>query len=433
MKITHLGASTMIVEHKKKKIMFDPWLDDGIVYGAWYRWPPSKISPTSIGKLDYIIISHIHEDHCSPGTIKHLDKNAEIIIMDRRPNFVKKFLDYNKFKFKKIHLVKPYEIKKIFSDLEVAFVEAEEDNYFSYLVDSGIILKTKDKVLYNSNDCLPSTKAIEFIKDKFKKVDLALLPYTGVSGYPNCYLNLSHKEKIKEAKRISVERFEILKKTAHAIKPDLIMPFADQFVIGGKNSYLNKYSPHPPSIKYVADYFKNDKSLNFLLLNINQSYDLNKKTKKPNVKFKSHTSKERETFIKKISKAKYDHEKIKLSEAISEERLLNYACSRFFGEQKRQNYRPDWKILFKIKDQNGGKKFLIDLKRSELKKLEDVFEIEKTKEPCLTMSMDKDVFVLLLLGHMSWNMADGALFIMYNRVPNKYDPKLFAFINYLKV
>ena len=49
------------------------------------------------------------------------------------------------------------------------------------------------------------------------------------------------------------------------------------------------------------------------------------------------------------------------------------------------------------------------------------------------MSMDKDVFVLLLLGHMSWNMADGALFILYNRVPNKYDPKLFAFINYLKV
>ena len=66
--------------------------------------------------------------------------------------------------------------------------------------------------MYNSNDCLPSTKAINFIKNKFKKVDLALLPYTGVSGYPNCYLNLTHEEKLKEAKRISIERFEILKK-----------------------------------------------------------------------------------------------------------------------------------------------------------------------------------------------------------------------------
>ena len=36
---------------------------------------------------------------------------------------------------------------------------------------------------------------------------------------------------------------ELLKKTAEKLKPRLIMPFADQFVIGGKNSYLNKYSP----------------------------------------------------------------------------------------------------------------------------------------------------------------------------------------------
>ena len=49
------------------------------------------------------------------------------------------------------------------------------------------------------------------------------------------------------------------------------------------------------------------------------------------------------------------------------------------------------------------------------------------------MFIDKDVFILLLLGHMSWNMADGALFIMYKRKPNLMDPKLYAFINYLKV
>ena len=81
-------------------------------------------------------------------------------------------------------------------------------------------------------------------------------------------------------KQKNIERENgIIKKTAEKLKPRLIMPFADQFVIGGKNSYLNKYSPHPPSIKDVADYFKKDKSLKFLLLNINQSYDLLKDKK----------------------------------------------------------------------------------------------------------------------------------------------------------
>ncbi len=432
MKITHLGASTIIVEHKKKRIMFDPWLDDGIVYGAWYRWPPSKILPQQVGKLDYIIISHIHEDHCSAGTLKHLDKNAEVIIMDRRPNFVKKFLDYNQFNFKKVHLIKPYEIKKVFSDLYVSFVEADEENYFSYLIDSGIVLKSNDKVLYNSNDCLPSTKAIKFIKDNFKQVDLALLPYTGVSGYPNCYLNLTHKQKIKEAKRVTIERLKLLEDTADKIKPKLIMPFADQFVIGGKNSYLNKYSPHPPSIKFVSDYFKRKKDFKFLLLNINQSYDLKKNKKSPNKKFKSHTNKEREIFIKKISKVQYDNDKVKLNQAISEERLLEYASKRLFAEQLKQNYKTNWNLLFNIKDKDESKKFLIDLNESKLKKLNGSFPKTNGK-PCLTMNIDKDVFIMLLLGHMSWNMADGALFILYNRVPNKFDPKLYAFINYLKV
>ena len=432
MVITHLGASTIIVEHKRKKIMFDPWLDDGIVYGAWYRWPPSKVLPQQVGKLDYIIISHIHEDHCSEGTLKHLDKNAEIIIMDRRPNFVKKFLDYNKFNFKKIHLIKPYEIKNIFSDLFVSFVEADEENFFSYVIDCGIILKTKDEVLYNSNDCLPTTKAIKFIKNNFNKVDLALLPYTGVSGYPNCYLNLTHKQKIKEAKRVTTERLKLLEKTADQIKPKLIMPFADQFVIGGKNSYLNKYSPHPPSIKLVADYFKKNKSLNFLLLNVKQSYNLKTNKKTPNVKFKSHSKKDRENFIKKISNKKYDNEKIQLNRSISEDRLLEHACERLFSEQQRQNYKTKWNILFNIKDKDSTKKFLIDLENSKLKKLNGSFPNMKAK-PSLTMNIEKDVFILLLLGHMSWNMADGALFILYNRVPNKFDPKLYAFINYLKV
>ena len=210
------------------------------------------------------------------------------------------------------------------------------------------------------------------------------------------------------------------------------MQFADQFVIGRKNSYLNKYSPHPPSIKNVADYFKKNKNLKFLLLNINQSYDLVKNKKTPNNKFNSYTNNDREKFIKKISKEKYDNDKIKLNEAISEERLLEYASERLFAEQKKQNYKTDWNIIFDIKDKDQSKKYLIDLKSSKLKKLNGSFN-EMKKNNYLTMFIEKDVFIFLLLGHMSWNMADGALFILYKRVPNKFDPKLYAFINYLKV
>ena len=177
---------------------------------------------------------------------------------------------------------------------------------------------------------------------------------------------------------------------------------------------------------------KKNKSLNFLLLNINQSYDLIKNKKTPNTSFNSFTITDREKFIKKISKEKYDSDKIKLNEAISEERILEYASKRLFAEQKRQNYKTKWNLIFNIKDRDKNKKFLIDLNSSKLKKLNGT-KNGINKNNCLTMFIEKDIFIFLLLGHMSWNMADGALFILYDRVPNKFDPKLYAFINYLKV
>jgi UDP-MurNAc hydroxylase len=91
MKLLNIGGATAIVEHNGKRILFDPWMDDGIFHGSWYHYPPAQVGIEDLGKLDYIYISHIHEDHCSAGTIKHLNPDAEIIVMDRCPrvrNFI---------------------------------------------------------------------------------------------------------------------------------------------------------------------------------------------------------------------------------------------------------------------------------------------------------------------------------------------------------
>ena len=83
MKITNIGGATAILEHAGKRMLFDPWLDDGIFHGAWYHFPPLGMSISDLGRFDYIYMSHIHEDHCSAGTIRHLNPDAEIILMDR--------------------------------------------------------------------------------------------------------------------------------------------------------------------------------------------------------------------------------------------------------------------------------------------------------------------------------------------------------------
>lgn len=41
--------------------------------------------------------------------------------------------------------------------------------------------------------------------------------------------------------------------------------------------------------------------------------------------------------------------------------------------------------------------------------------------------------IMMLLGHVLWNIADAALFLDYERVPNRYDPIVYFLLNLLRV
>jgi hypothetical protein len=49
------------------------------------------------------------------------------------------------------------------------------------------------------------------------------------------------------------------------------------------------------------------------------------------------------------------------------------------------------------------------------------------------VSAPSGLLALLAIGHVSWNIADAALFLDYERVPNRYDPKLHSFLNHLMI
>ena len=93
--------------------------------GARVQFPLPVIKAEDVGPLDYIFISHIHEDHCDLHTIKHLDRNAEIVLMDRKPNFVSDFLDFHNLEFKAVHNVKAREKLQIAPDLWLEPVEVD--------------------------------------------------------------------------------------------------------------------------------------------------------------------------------------------------------------------------------------------------------------------------------------------------------------------
>lgn len=429
MKITNLGGATAIIEYRGKRMLFDPWLDDGIFHGSWFHWPPVALKANDLGRFDYVYISHIHEDHCSAGTIKYINNDAEIIIMDKQPNFVANFLRLNQFNFSKIHLIPPRKGLQLAEDLFIDMIEADPSNEMSYAIDSSIVVQWGGKTIFNANDCQPHTDGIDYLNKNYPKIDLALLPYSGGSGYPSCYINLSDEEKLIERDRIIKLRALGFISNIKKINPRYAMPFADQYIVGGSRSNFNQYIAHPDSpgsiVQYIVEAGLTDK---LLMLNSGQSFDLVTDKKIPAIPYKNYTNDEKNSYLKTIANTIYDHEKIKFNAAISSDRILRHARQRLWLAQIKRNSFPIYNLVIEFTDSN--RRFEINLSHENIKELAND---DAPHEPYLRISCSDTLMIMMLIGHVSWNIADAALFLDYERKPNIYDSEIYFLINMLKI
>jgi len=430
MKITNIGGATAILEHKGKRILFDPWLNDGIFHGAWYHYPPIQVKIEDLGKLDYIYISHIHEDHCAAGTIQHLNRDAEVILMDREPNLVARFLEHQGFRFNKIHLIKPFTPVRIDDHIVGDMITADPRHEYNYLIDSALILEWDGFVIYNANDCPPYPEGLEYIKKTYGQVDLALLPYAGGSGYPACYTNLSHEEKLREKKRILKQGIRTFVETVQFLEPTHAMPFADQYVIAGSRSHLNQYLAHPPSPSVVQSATTEvTPETKLLLLNSGQSYDFSTEKRFRDEPYQAHTERDRDEYVEASLKDHlYEHEAFALDAGVPLHRLIHSARGRLWNKQEDRQFFPKFSYYLEVAGRN--RRFHIPLDRNESK---EVGWESPLDEPYLRISAPSALMALLLIGQVSWNIADAALFLDYERVPNVYEPKIHTFINYLRI
>jgi UDP-MurNAc hydroxylase len=431
MKLINFGGATAVLEHKGVRMMFDPWLDDGIFHGSWHHYPPLDLAISDVGRLDYIYISHIHEDHCSAGTLRHLDKNATLLVMDRKPNFVLDFLERNdRFGFSGIKLVQARSPVVLQDGLVADIIEADPSDEMAFIIDSALVLDWDGYIILNANDCLPYQGMIDYVISKYGSPSLALLPYAGGSGYPSCYLNLSEKQKQAECSRIRNQRTEVFVDSVRQLNPVRAMPFADQYAVVGSRGALNKYIGHPPSPAAVRGAMHDAGLIDkLILLRSGQEYDLEMDRMYPEIDYPEFSEEDRLEYVRAHSTELYDHEKLQLSPSVPLERLARHARSRLWTQQVRRNSYPDMNLYLEVSDEQTG--FLIDLRSDSLEMIRGTRP--ELLQPYLRIAASRTLLAMLLIGHVSWNVADASLFLDYERVPNNYDPEIYVLLNFLKV
>jgi hypothetical protein len=109
----------------------------------------------------------------------------------------------------------------------------------SDIIDSSLLIRFDDgKVVLNCNDNKPSPELCRYIMDKYKNIDLALIPGGGGSGYPGMYENYSFEEKIKISQNIVDKYADVFTEAVDILKPKTVVPVAGGFAIRGAHAEM---------------------------------------------------------------------------------------------------------------------------------------------------------------------------------------------------
>ena len=240
LKITYYYSACIKISacgrNNNTSILCDPWFEEPIYHGSWYQYPPYHYDPIEeIGDVDFIFISHIHPDHYDPVFLKRYFDHYGVkpILIQKRPK------NYLLSKMNRDGL-NPTPIDSLSNNLlSLKVVPVQPSNI--YQIDSALAVKSFDgHSIVNLNDCNYETSLVEQIKSFCdKQIDICLMNYTPASSFPQCY-NFSERRMQSEIKLIKSIYKQKFLKFKSVLEPKLSIPFAGQYILGGKNYQLNK-------------------------------------------------------------------------------------------------------------------------------------------------------------------------------------------------
>ena len=243
MNVKFIYSACVEIQTSGITILTDPWFTDGVMNGSWYHFPEVVDPFEYITEPDYIYISHIHEDHYDPKFLHKLfDKYGvkPILIPDSKHNYL-------------LHIGKSDGLiltPTRYLDLGHTELFIEEDATDSISdVDSTLIVhdKINNKTFLNLNDCIYNESHVNKLQKILKKftnhIDLVGMVYTSAGPFPQTYFDLkSDKYALLEAADNRKNKcFDLYVRYAESFPSEYRLPFAGDYILGGKLTELNEY------------------------------------------------------------------------------------------------------------------------------------------------------------------------------------------------
>jgi UDP-MurNAc hydroxylase len=232
--VTYLGQACTLVEAAGRKIVTDPWLTEGAYFGTWFHThllADAGVSPATIpADVDYVFLSHEHQDHVDPDTLRTLRPDVTVLICKFPSDRFKRFLQG--IGLTNIRECVSGQEMDLGDGLKVTIIGTAE-----YTNDSAIVIEADGVRVFNETDCKPSFHDLE--REAAKGIDLGFYMFSGANWFPILY----DYDEATMADQIQRRRATLLKsfvKRVRSTKPKMVVPGAGPCtVLDPERLYLN--------------------------------------------------------------------------------------------------------------------------------------------------------------------------------------------------
>jgi hypothetical protein len=250
MRTRSVGHACLEIETSGLRLVTDPWWAGPAYTNQWYPWPKPQPGGLETRPIDYLYLSHGHEDHLHVPTLKTLPREATVLVPEFLSGPMSGFLR-GELGFGQVIELKHGQTVELRRGLKATC--------YVNLTDSILVLDDGDRVLVNANDALHASppRVIDYfcrlLRERHPIVDTLFLGFSGASWFPNC-LRLPGKDDrtvAREREQLFTDNFI---RVVDRLSPKVACAYAASFVlVEPHNQWINdsKFDIPAPDVAYV--------------------------------------------------------------------------------------------------------------------------------------------------------------------------------------
>jgi hypothetical protein len=232
MRVDFVGHASLLVRQGALTLLSDPWWTGGAFGDQWFPYPFPVPERFPLHDLDGLYISHGHEDHLHPGTLKALapDNPRTRVLIPRR---------YDAGMCSYIQRLGFANIQELPSGTSTTLEHGPDRlqaTIITHLDDSLLVVEADGEVLVNANDALHASRRdvldeyASLLHARWPRIDYLFCGFGGASYFPNC-IHAPGKDDVAVARERELLFLRNFARVAELLEPRLAIPFAAHFVL----------------------------------------------------------------------------------------------------------------------------------------------------------------------------------------------------------